>query len=56
MASPPLELRPSLLAERLDALAEVVRRAEQPAGEPLELEPDLERRVVDVVRGRAWPY
>src|SRR5436190_12920968 len=43
------EARWSLLAERLDPLAEVVRRAEQPVGEALQLEPDRERRIVDVV-------
>src|SRR6478736_671725 len=46
---PLLELRCALLAERLDALAVVVGRAEHPVGEPLELEPDRERGVVDVV-------
>src|SRR5262249_53812373 len=51
-----LEFRRALLADRLDALAEVVGRAEQSVGEALELEPDRERRVVDVVEhplGRA---
>ena len=40
------EGRGPLLAERLDALAEVVRRAQQAVGEPLDLEADVQRPVV----------
>src|ERR1044071_1796866 len=43
------EFRLALLAEGLDALPEVVRRAKQPVRQALELEPDRERRVVDVI-------
>src|SRR6266542_2180303 len=46
---PAFELRRPLLAERLDALAEIVRRAEQAVREAFELEAQRERAVVNVV-------
>ena len=45
----PVELGLALLDERLDALVEVVRLLEQAVGEPFELEPDVQRAVVDGV-------
>src|SRR5581483_1832125 len=49
-ASAVAELRRAFLHERLDALAEVGARAEQPVGQPFQLEPDRERGVVGVVQ------
>ena len=45
-AHSPVNSGAALLAERLDALAEVVRLPQQAVGEPLELEPEVERAVV----------
>ena len=52
--SPVLVARLPLLDERRHALGEVVRSAQQPVGEALELHGDRERRVLRLRRSRAW--
>ena len=48
-ASAPVELGLALLDERLDALVEVVGLLQESVGKPFQLEPDMERAVVDRV-------